>query len=109
VGQQLLRLPEHSGTLVGSFSRGRVSANLTGYFRGNVLDVEPNWGASAGLFRNPGYVNAGFNLNYRAAPGVTVYGHLRNAFNRRYEEVYGYPAPLLNFVAGMKFSIGGRR
>ncbi len=109
VGQQLLRRPEHSGTLVGSFARGRLSANLTGYFRGSALDVEPNWGASAGLFRNPGYLNAGFNLNYRAAPGVTVYGHLRNAFNRRYEEVYGYPAPLLNFVAGMKFSVGGRR
>ena len=109
VGQQLLRRPEHSGTLVGSYARGRVSANVTGYYRGNVLDVEPNWGASAGLFRNPGYVNAGFNLNYRAAPGVTVYGNLRNAFNRRYEEVYGYPAPQLNFVAGMKFSVGGRR
>ena len=87
--------------------RGRVSANLTGYFRGDVLDVEPNYGASAGLFRNPGYVNMGVNLNYRVAPGVTVYGHLRNALDRRYEEVYGYPAPLLNFVAGMKFALPG--
>lgn len=109
VGQPLLRRPKHAGTLVGTFTRGRVSANLTAYVRGSVQDVEPNWGASAGLFRNPGYVNAGFNLNYRVAPGVTLYGHLRNALNRRYEEVYGYPAPLLNFVTGMKFNLGGRR
>ena len=47
----------------------------------------------------------GVNLNCRVGPGVTVYGHLRNALNRRYEEVYGYPSPLLNFVAGMKFTL----
>lgn len=105
VGQRLLRRPEHSGAAVASWSRGRVSSNLTAFVRGTVLDVEPNFGASAGLFENPGFVNLGFNLNIRLASGVTAYGHLRNALNRRYEEVYGYPAPPLNFVAGMKFTL----
>ena len=104
VGQQLLRRPEHSGTLVSTYRRGRISANLTGYWRGETLDVEPNLGASAGLFRNSGYFNMGVNLNCRVAPGLTVYGNLRNALNQRYEESFGYPAPLLNFVAGMKFT-----
>jgi hypothetical protein len=31
-------------------SRGRVSANVTGYFRGSDLDVDPTYGASAGLY-----------------------------------------------------------
>ena len=105
VGQQLLRRPEHSGAAVAGYARGRVSGNVTGYFRGEVLDVEPNWGASAGFFRNPGFFNLGVNLNVRLAAGVTAYGHLRNALNRRYEEVYGYPSPLANFVAGMKFTL----
>ena len=48
-------------------------------------------------------------MNYRVAPGLTVYGNLRNALNRRYEEVYGYPAPPLNFLAGMKWTIEGRK
>jgi hypothetical protein len=30
---------------------------------------------------------------------------LRNALNRRYEEVFGYPSPRLNFVAGLKWVI----
>jgi outer membrane receptor protein involved in Fe transport len=105
VGQELLRRPKHSGSMVASYARGRVSADITGYFRDSVLDVEPNWGADFGLFRNPGYFNMGINLNCRIAQGVTVYGHLRNALNRRYEEVHGYPSPLLNFVAGMKFTL----
>ena len=105
VGQPLLRRPKHSGSAVATYARGRVSGAVTGYFRDSVLDVEPNYGASAGLFRNPGYFNMGVNLNVRVAPGVTVYGHLRNALNRRYEEVYGYPSPLLNFVTGMKFTL----
>jgi len=104
VGQHLLRRPAHSGTLVSTWRHGRLSANLTGYWRGETLDVEPNLGASAGLFRNPGYFNMGINLNCRVASNVTVYGNLRNALNRRYEESFGYPAPLLNFVAGMKFT-----
>jgi outer membrane cobalamin receptor len=47
----------------------------------------------------------GVNVNVRVAPGVAVYGRLNNALNRRYEEVYGYPTPLANFAAGMKFTL----
>jgi hypothetical protein len=36
--------------------------------------------------------------------GLTAYGNLRNALNQSYEEVLGYPAPKLNFVAGMKWA-----
>jgi outer membrane receptor protein involved in Fe transport len=37
--------------------------------------------------------------------GLTAYGNLRNALNRHYEEVLGYPSPRLNFVAGMKWTL----
>jgi outer membrane cobalamin receptor len=105
VGQQLIRRPRHSGAAVASYSRGRIYGDVTGYFRGATLDTEPNMGAYGGLFRNPGYFVMGVNLNCRVAEGATVYGHLRNAFNRRYEEIFGYPSPLLNFVVGMKFTL----
>jgi hypothetical protein len=36
---------------------------------------------------------------------VTAYGNLRNALNRQYEEVFGYPSPKLNFVTGLKWTI----
>ena len=105
VGQELTRRPENSGNVVATFTRGRAAANVTGYFRGKTLYEEPSYGASAGLFENPGFANVGINLNYALGYGVTAYGNLRNALNRHYEEVYGFPSPRLNFVAGLKWSI----
>jgi outer membrane receptor protein involved in Fe transport len=47
----------------------------------------------------------GINLNFRLTGGLTAYGNLRNALNQSYEEVLGYPAPKLNFVAGVKWAL----
>jgi len=105
VGQELIRRPANSGSFVSSFSRGRVSANVTGYFRGSDLDVDPTYGASAGLYTNRGFADVGVNLNIRLGAGLTAYGNLRNALNQSYEEVLGYPSPKLNFVAGMKWAL----
>jgi outer membrane receptor protein involved in Fe transport len=109
LGQPLLREPKQSGSALVNFHYGKVDANLTGYFRGRDLDVEPNYGAFGGLFRNGGYVNAGINVNYRLRGNLTVYANLRNALDRHYEEIYGYPAPFLNVVAGVKWSVAKAR
>src|SRR5579862_3463253 len=104
VGQRLIRRPANSGSFVSSFSRGRVTANITGYFRGSDLDVDPTYGATSGLYTNPGFFDMGVNLNVRLPAGLTAYGNLRNALNQSYEEVLGFPAPKLNFVAGLKWA-----
>ena len=109
VGQELLRRPANSGALTASFSRGRFSINAGGYFRGQVLDVEPSYGASAGLFQNSGYANVGLNINYALARGLTAYGNVRNLLNQHYEEVFGYPSLRLNFVTGLKWSFKGAK
>jgi outer membrane receptor protein involved in Fe transport len=109
VGQELVRRPADSGAVVATFTRGRVTADVNGYFRGSVLDVEPSYGATNGLFRNPGYANLGINVNYDLGRGLTAYGNLRNALNRRYEEVFGFPSPLLNFTAGLRWTFHPRK
>ncbi len=109
VGQELLRRPGNSGTLTASYIRRKFSANVGGYFRGNVLDVEPLYGASGGLFQNPGYANLGLNLNYSLGRGLTAYGNLRNLLNQHYEEVFGYPSLRLNFVTGLKWTFQGAK
>ncbi len=109
VGQPLTRRPEHSGNLVATFSRGRVTADVTGYFRGKALFEEPSYGATNGLFWDDGFANVGLNLNYELGAGVTMYGNLRNALNQHYEEIFGYPSPRLNFVAGLKWRLTRRR
>jgi outer membrane receptor protein involved in Fe transport len=106
VGQPLTRRPENAGSVVATFTLGRASLDATGTFRGSALFEEPAYGASNGLFWNPGYTDIGFNLNYSLGRGVTAYGNLRNALNRHYEEVLGFPSPRLNFVAGLKWHLG---
>ena len=67
-------------------------------------------GLSAGFIWNPAAMsNVGINVNYRVRGNLTLYANLRNALDRRYEEIYGYPAPLLNVVAGMKWSLARAR
>ncbi|HVW11607.1 MAG TPA: TonB-dependent receptor [Bryobacteraceae bacterium] len=109
LGQPLFRRPRNSGTFVASVHEGRVTANLTGYWRSHTLDVEPNYGASEGRFWNPGYQNVGLNVNVRVVHNLTAYANLRNALDQRYEEIYGFPAPLLNVVAGLKWSLARAR
>ncbi len=109
LGQPLLRRPKQSGSVVATFHYKRLDTNLTGYFRGHSLDVEPNYGASQGLYRNGGYQNVGINLNFRVKGNIAVYGNLRNALDQRYEEIYGYPSPLLNVVAGVKWNLARAR
>ena len=83
--------------------------NLVGSWRGHTLDAEPNQGVSAGLFVNPGYQDLGINVNYRVHGKLTAYTNLHNALDQRYEEIFGYPAPLLNVVLGLKWSLAGSR
>ena len=109
VGQQLTRRPENSGSVVATFTHGRLAADLTGYFRGKTLFEEPSYGASSGLFWDPGFANVGVNANYSLAHGVAAYAQLRNALNRNYEEIYGFPSPNLNFIAGLKWTIAKGR
>ncbi len=105
-GQLLARRPRQSGSMVITAHKGRFDVNLTGYFRGQTLDVEPSYGASGGFYVNPGYQNIGLNVNYHLRSNLTAYVNLRNALNQRYEEIYGYPAPLLSAVVGVKWDLG---
>jgi outer membrane receptor protein involved in Fe transport len=90
---------------VATFHKGRLDANIVGNARARTLDVEPNYGASGGAFNNPGYQVVGVNLNWRVRGNMTFYANVHNVFNQRYEETYGFPAPLLNVVAGVKWSL----
>lgn len=109
LGEPLLRRPKQSGSFVVSVSHGRADVNLVGSWRGHTLDVEPNYGASAGLFKNPGYQDLGVNLNVRVLGNLTAYVNMHNALDQRYEEIYGYPAPFLNVVTGLKWNLARAR
>ena len=110
VGQELLNRPKHSGGFNITWQRGRLMLNSNAYLRGQALNLEPNDGVYACelglqcLFNGKGYgvLNGGFS--YRLIRGLEIYGHLNNLLDKKYEEVLGYPALPLNFLAGVKFT-----
>ena len=97
-GQPLLRQPKQSGSAVANFHYG---ARWTRTWWVTSAVMIWMWSRTTGRPRllNPGFVNAGLNVNYRVRGNLTLYVNLRNALDRHYEEIYGFPSPLLNVVA----------
>jgi outer membrane cobalamin receptor len=104
VGQQLLRRPRNSASYNITWQHRRLTLSTNAYLRGIVLDTEPNWGATMGLFDNKGYVRSDIGFTYRFPRGVEFYGRINNFLNQKYEEVFGYPSLHLNFITGLKFT-----
>ena len=110
VGQQLIRRPRNSGAFDITWQRGRLVLNANAYLRGQTLDLEPNYAAYACqmglpcLFTDKGFTALNGGFSYRLRRGFEIYGHLNNLLDRKYEEVLGYPALPLNFLAGVKFT-----
>ena len=77
VGDPLLRRPRHQGTIDVTITRSRLTAYAFGTARGEVLDVEPSFGASGGLFEAPGYFVMSAGASYRVTPRLSVYGRVR--------------------------------
>jgi outer membrane receptor protein involved in Fe transport len=110
VGQELVNRPKNSGGFNVTWQHRRLTVNGNAYLRGQTLDEEPNFGPGACsyglpcLFPDKGYVVLNGGFSYRLTRGLEIYGHLNNLLDRKYEEVLGYPALPLNFLAGVKFT-----
>jgi outer membrane cobalamin receptor len=102
VGDRLLRRPRHQGFVDLLYSRERFTIGTRVGARGRVLDVEPNFGAPAGLFDAAGFAVADLNAGIRLLPGIQAVVRVQNLFDRAYEESFGFPAP------GRTASIGVR-
>ena len=93
VGDALLRRPRHSGSLALGWTRARVSLFATIDARGTALDAEPSFGASGGLYRNPGRTITDLGGSVQVVRNVDLFARVTNLFDREYEEVFGYPSP----------------
>jgi outer membrane receptor protein involved in Fe transport len=111
VGQPLIRRPKNSGFLQLAWRHGPLVLSTNAILRGRTLDVEPNNATGSCvlglpcLFDNKGYARADAGFSYRLPKGLEIYGRLNNFLNRKYEEVLGFPALRLNFLAGLRISL----
>jgi outer membrane cobalamin receptor len=106
VGQPLLRRPRHQGSLDLALTRDRLTLHATLGARGGVLDVEPSFGAFGGLYSVPGYATLDLGGQLRLQRHLRLFARLTNAFDRAYEEAFGFPALGRAFTMGARIATG---
>jgi len=106
VGDQLLRRPRHQVNVDLLWRHRYATAYVRAGGRSQVLDVEPNWGAAGGLFHAPGFGVADAGVTVHAGRYADVLLRADNLFGRRYEAVFGYPAPRRSFTVGVRIAAG---
>ena len=105
VGDPLLRRPRHQGSLDLLWTRNALSAFAEVRARGEVLDVEPSFGAFGGLFESAGFTVVDVGASWRFAHGIEVFARALNLLDRPYEEFLGYPAPGRLGVVGVRVAV----
>ena len=104
VGDRLLRRPELAGFVDALVTAGRVSGFVRVDNRGDVDDIDPSFGASAGIFVNPGYTTADAGVSVRLLDQVEVFGRVLNLFDKQYEEIYGFPSLGRSVMVGVRLA-----
>ena len=103
-GDALLRRPRHQAWADASWRGDAVNAFISAGARGRTLDIDPSFGAFGGLFENPGYASVDAGGGWRVARAIEVFARVANLFDRRYEDVLGFPAARRSAYAGVRFS-----
>ena len=106
VGDALLRRPKHAGFADLTASAGRVSGFLRVDSRSSTRDIDPSFGASAGIFVNPGFAAVDAGASFRVFDQLEAFARVTNLFDRSYEEVFGFPALGRSVMAGVRVAAG---
>jgi outer membrane cobalamin receptor len=106
VGDPLVRRPRHQAGLDIAYSRDRVSVFVDAGARSRVLDVEPTFGASGGLFFAAGYGVANAGVSVRVTRNLDLTARVSNIGDREYEEALGFPALRRSAIVGVRLAAG---
>lgn len=113
VGLPLLRRPRHSGSIEINWTEQRYDLSVSGSFVGARRDIDPITGArfdqNGEAIFNSGYAKLNASGSYHASKSVSLFARVENLLNQNYQEVRGFPAYRLNFVAGLRVKFGGSR
>ncbi len=105
-GDRLLRRPARQVSSELRIDAGRLSAFVVAGGRSRTRDVDPSFGTFGGLFDSAGYAVVHAGATWRAPRGLDVFARVTNLFDRRYEEVLGFPALGRGVMAGIRVAAG---
>jgi outer membrane cobalamin receptor len=106
VGDPLLRRPELAGFADVLFTAGRAGGFVRIDSRGDTQDIDPSFGATAGIFTNPGYVTVDAGASFRVLERLEVFGRALNLLDPDYEEIFGFPALGRSVMVGVRVATG---
>jgi outer membrane receptor protein involved in Fe transport len=104
VGDPLIRRPAQQGSLEIAWASSRANLFITVNGRGDMADIEPNFGAT--VFTNPGYTVVNFGGSIKLVHGVELTGRVLNAGDTQYEEALGFPALGRSAMIGVRVTAG---
>jgi vitamin B12 transporter len=108
---RLPRRPRHRGSVSLNYLQHGWNINISA----NIIGPRDDFRAASpfGNITMPGYMRADLASSYMlpwAVPGIkdmSVFGKIENLFNRKYEEANGFRARPLNFLLGIRATLGG--
>lgn len=104
-GNRLFLRPLHAANLILNASFARMDWNLAAHYVGRVTDSDF---LGLGFTSNPGWFRLDLGTQFVMGRGLTVLARAENLLDRRYSEAIGYPALGLNYLAGLKYTWGGK-
>ena len=98
--RELLRRPQHTFSTQLSYQGRQFDFFADMVYVGKRLDYdEIHWSVA----ENPSFNTFSFGFNFFVAEKISLFLNISNAFNRHFEEVLGYPAPLRRLLVGIKY------
>lgn len=104
-GNHLFLRPLNSANLILNAAFRRMDWNVAGYFVGRETDSDF---LGLGFTSNPGYFRLDLGTQFAMGRGFTVLARAENLLDHHYQDAVGYPALGLNYLAGVKYSWGGK-
>jgi vitamin B12 transporter len=99
--RELLRRPEHSGSIQFNFHRGKLNGHLRWDLVGERFDLSD---LTFERIANPDDSRSNAALSYSIRDNMRVYLRVTNLFGTSYEEIAGYPAPDRGIFFGIKYN-----
>jgi len=98
--RELLRRPRHTFSSQLTYQSAKFDIFIEMVYVGRRLDYdELVWSVA----ENPAFNTFSFVFNFPVTDKITWFLNVSNAFNRHFEEILGYPAPLRRILVGIKY------
>lgn len=113
IGLPLLRRPRHTGSFELSWIDRRFDISFDGSIVGKRRDADAVAFSKFDNVGRPIFNDAYAKLNaagsYHISKLISAFARVENLLNQDYQEVLGFPAYRLNFSAGLRVRVGGRK